>query len=238
MFLFVAVSTLSIDPPRRALPQLPRSPLTPDPPSNTIPSDWEYAGLDPENYDEFVIYSSWDEKFETSEGEATGGSSALSGGPGRGLTKTEGDITLDNGKGPGYADSLVQRSETANAQQTTQNTYAWVQSEDGNTWYWQNGNGENATGWIFDGANWYMMGEDGKMLAGWFNYEENWYYCNEQHDGTYGRMLTGWQDIEGKRYYFRPESGGPMGSMVVGRAVIGSHSYNFRQDGTYAGQLD
>ena len=205
---------------------------------NTVPSDWEYIGLDPENYDEFVLYDSWSDKFETSEGEASGGSSSLSGGPGKGLTRNNDDITLDAGKGPGYNQTLVQQA-AANQQHTiVSNTYTWVQGEDGNTWYWQNGQGQNATGWIFDGSNWYMMGQDGKMLAGWFEDGDYWYYCNEQHDGTYGRMLTGWQDIGGQRYYFRPEAGAPMGSMVVGRAIIGNHTYSFRENGSYVGQLD
>lgn len=63
-------------------------------------------------------------------------------------------------------------------------------------WYYLNGDGSMATGWLNLGK-WYYLNDSGEMHIGWLIDNNSKYYLNES-----GEMLTGTQTIGGKQYKF------------------------------------
>ena len=98
----------------------------------------------------------------------------------------------------------------------------WIQ--DGNDWYYMDGEGLSSKGWITlsgkryyldestgrmmtgwksDAGKWYYMGSSGAAAKGWVKDKDAWYYTNDE-----GVMQTGWLDEGGRRYFL--ENSGAM----------------------------
>lgn len=88
-------------------------------------------------------------------------------------------------------------------------------------WYYFEGSGAMKTGWLKSGGNWYYMTQSGAMATGWKQSGGNWYYF----DNT-GAMYTGWLDYGGKRYYLDQD-----GKMVTGTVRIDGRTYMFDPTG-------
>lgn len=99
-------------------------------------------------------------------------------------------------------------------------TSGWLQ--EGNTWYYLDGNGIMKTGWQQVSGKWYYLSSNGAMKTGWLQDGRTWYYL----DGS-GVMKTGWQQISGKWYYLSSN-----GAMKTGWLQEGSTWYYLNSDGT------
>lgn len=89
-------------------------------------------------------------------------------------------------------------------------------------WYYFDGNGNKATGFINVEGKWYLMGQDGAMCTGWMYVNNNWYYL-----GPDGDMQTGWiQPAPSSWYYMNPS-----GCMERGWINVDGKWYYLAQDG-------
>ncbi|MCC8024780.1 MAG: N-acetylmuramoyl-L-alanine amidase family protein [Clostridium sp.] len=71
------------------------------------------------------------------------------------------------------------------------------------SWYYFDGNGAMATGWLANGGKWYYMNQDGKMATGWINLNNgSWFLLADS-----GEMLTGWQQPQPGSWYYLNQNG-------------------------------
>jgi len=70
--------------------------------------------------------------------------------------------------------------------------------------------------WKQNGGIWYYDLGNGRNATGWHNIDATWYYFNGG-----GQMLTGWQQIDGEWYYMR-SSGSMVSDQWVGNYYLGS----------------
>ena len=109
------------------------------------------------------------------------------------------------------------------------------------TWY-EDENGERATGWLTLDGEKYYLGEDGVRAVGWMTLDGSKYYLSPAAytDGTRfvydaesgesgyyffdkdGKMQTGWQTVGNEKYYF-----GKDGKQVSGWQEIDGEKYYF-----------
>ena len=94
---------------------------------------------------------------------------------------------------------------------------------DGDTYYFYEGSGLMAEGWVDLSAGRYFFGEDGKRLTGWQTVDEQKYYFENS-----GVMHTGWLEEDGYRYYFNED-----GTMAVNPTEIDGQTCYFTPDGIY-----
>lgn len=98
----------------------------------------------------------------------------------------------------------------------------WRQDPSSSKWYYFNGNGEMAVGWVKDAGKWYYMNTDGVMVTGWLKLgTDTWYYLKSD-----GSMAVGWYKMDNAWYYFNPG-----GELVRGWADIGGSRYLLGNDG-------
>lgn len=71
----------------------------------------------------------------------------------------------------------------------------WI--NDGNGWYYMNGEGLASKGWLnVSGKDYYLEDATGKMITGWKQDNGSWY-----HFGESGELSRGWIEDNGSRYY-------------------------------------
>lgn len=118
---------------------------------------------------------------------------------------------------------------------------SWI--NDGTGWFYMNGEGLAATGWLEkDGQKYYLDESNGRMSTGWKQLSDRWYFFNGSgamnigwltdngsryylnNDGT---MASGWSTIDGKKYYLNDSSG----QMVTGWKNIDGKWYYLQDDG-------
>lgn len=89
-------------------------------------------------------------------------------------------------------------------------------------WYYFDGSGNKATGFINVEGKWYLMGQDGAMYIGWVYVNDNWYYM-----GPDGDMQTGWIQPAPASWYHLNQSG----IMERGWINVDGKWYFLAQDG-------
>lgn len=90
-------------------------------------------------------------------------------------------------------------SQSDDGQKSDDTQTGWV--KDGDTWHFNNADGETQTGWINDGGKWYYTDDSGAMQTGWVQDGDTWYYTSAS-----GEMQTGWVK-DGDTWYYTDNSG-------------------------------
>ena len=89
-------------------------------------------------------------------------------------------------------------------------------------YYYLDGDGYKAIGWIYNNANWYFLDSNGIMKTGWQFINGSWYYLESN-----GAMKTGWfKDYNGKWYYLYSN-----GAMAKGWLFYGNKYYHLSNSG-------
>lgn len=71
------------------------------------------------------------------------------------------------------------------------------------SWYYFDGNGTMAIGWLLKDGKWYYMNPDGRMATGWVNINNgSWFLLADS-----GEMMTGWQQTQPGSWYYMNQSG-------------------------------
>lgn len=84
-------------------------------------------------------------------------------------------------------------------------------------WYYFDGAGKKATGWLFMGNRWYYMDTaSGVMLKGWQLINGSWYYLNPAS----GDMITGWVEAEPGVWYYLYPDGSMANNTTIGGYVL------------------
>ena len=126
-------------------------------------------------------------------------------------TTSTGNSTTNTGNNTGNNNSTS--TGTTNSSSSTTNTVSnsgkWQQNSAGkwyyvdsngnaakNKWFFVQGDGTMATGWVSFGGSWYYLNDDGTMATEWLNNGGKWYYL-----GSDGAMKTGWVQLSGNWYY-------------------------------------
>ena len=89
-----------------------------------------------------------------------------------------------------------------------------------NTWFFVQGDGTIATGWVNFGGNWYYLNDEGLMTTGWQKVLDKWYYLGDD-----GIMKIGWLELGDKWYYLNSD-----GSMATNTTISG---YKLGSDGVW-----
>lgn len=99
---------------------------------------------------------------------------------------------------------------------------AWFLDRTIGKYYYLDGDGYKATGWIYNNAKWYFLDSTGIMETGWKFINGNWYYL----EGS-GAMKTGWlKDYDGNWYYLYSN-----GAMARGWIMYGNKYYHLNNSG-------
>ena len=92
-------------------------------------------------------------------------------------------------------------------------------------WYYAQGSGAFATGWLKDGSTWYYLNpETCAMMTGWVQVNNTWYYLKES-----GAMATGWVK-DGDTWYYMNSSG----AMQTGWVKVHNTWYYMKSSGAMA----
>ena len=119
--------------------------------------------------------------------------------------------------------STTQTSETGKWQQSSNGKWFYLDKNGNlakNTWFFVQGDGTVATGWVSFGGHWYYLSNEGVMTTGWQKISEKWYYLGED-----GIMKTGWIQLGDKWYYLNSD-----GSMAANTTISG---YKLGSDGAW-----
>lgn len=150
-------------------------------------------------------------------------------------TTSTGNNTTNTGNNTGTNNSIS--TGTTNSSSSTTNTVSnsgkWQQNSAGkwyyvdsngnaakNKWFFVQGDGTMATGWVSFGGSWYYLNDDGTMATEWLNNGGKWYYL-----GSDGAMKTGWVQLSGNWYYLYSD-----GSMACNTTI---DSYKLGSDGAW-----
>ena len=150
-------------------------------------------------------------------------------------TTSTGNTTTNTGNNTGTNNSTS--TGTTNSSSSTTNTVSnsgkWQQNSAGkwyyvdsngnaakNKWFFVQGDGTMATGWVSFGGNWYYLNDDGTMATEWLNNGGKWYYL-----GSDGAMKTGWVQLSGNWYYLYSD-----GTMASNTTI---DSYKLGSDGAW-----
>lgn len=125
-------------------------------------------------------------------------------------------------------------------QNYTMQKNTWI--DDGTGWFYMNGDGQAATGWMTqNGSTYYLDANSGRMAQGWLQTGEGWRYLGDNgamqtgwiqdngasyHLNGQGLMDTGWIQDSGKWYFL-----GDSGVMATGWRQIGNVWYYFNESG-------
>ena len=63
----------------------------------------------------------------------------------------------------------------------------------GGKWYYFEGLGTMATGWINDKGNWYYLNTDGAMAIGWIKDRGKWYFLNSNGSMASNTTIDGYK---------------------------------------------
>lgn len=78
-------------------------------------------------------------------------------------------------------------------------------------WYFFDGNGKKATGWLNRNGIWYYLYSDGSMATGWQSINNKWYYLNPD-----GSMAIGWRQMAPSIWYYFYEDGSMAADTWIG----------------------